>query len=73
MKPKIIRSDIRFDSYQTIVRIVGLTRAGKNWLDENVQAEPWSRIGDSIIADHRPARAIYEGAFNDGLTVGGVL
>jgi len=72
-KSKTIRPDIRFDSYGTVVRIVGLTRAGRNWIDENVQAEGWNRIGDSIISDHRPARAIYDGAFNDGLAVGGVL
>lgn len=70
-KSKTIRPDIRFENHGTVVRIIGLTRAGKKWIDENLQVEDWQRVCGAIVADHRPALAIYEGAFNDGLCVGG--
>ena len=70
---KTIKPDIYFESHGTVVRIIGKTRAGKAWIDENLQVEDWQIFGGAIVADHRPARAIYEGAHGDGLAVGGVL
>lgn len=72
-KSKTIRPDIRFESYGTVVRIIGLTRAGKTWIKQNLQAEGWQKPGDAVVVDHRLAFPIYDGAYNDGLAVGGVL
>ena len=68
-----IRPDIRFENHGSTVGIRGLNRVGKAWIKENLQVEDWQVFGGAVIVDHRLAFPIYDGAFNDGLAVGGVL
>lgn len=56
----------------SIVALTPLTTAAQEWLDENVEAEPWQYLGKALCVDHRCAEALLRGAVDAGfhLTVG---
>jgi hypothetical protein len=61
---------VSFGAMSTIWRLEARTRAGKDWVEQNV-AEPPDFMGTrySFYADHRCGRDIATGAQADGLLV----
>lgn len=41
----------------------------RQWLSDNVQAEPWQWVGTALVVDHRFAGALIEGMEGDGVEV----
>ena len=53
----------------SIVQFMPWSKAAEEWIEANVQYEPWQRLGRSLNVDHRYAEALLQGIVNDGLTV----
>ena len=64
-----METDIVFSDQGSVIVFTPVTEAGTQWFEENVAWESWNQVGPSIVADHRPARAILEGLLDAGLRV----
>lgn len=62
-------TDIRFENHGSICLIRPLTKAGREWIDQNVSYESWALFGGAVSCEPRYAGDIFEGAAADGLTV----
>lgn len=60
--------DIQIDVYG-IALITALTDAGREWVDENVNYEPWQLQGNAVACERSYADGIADGARDDGLEV----
>lgn len=60
--------DFRYDDHGSIVSIQPLTPAAKEWIDENVAAEPWQFLGDNLCIEHRFADSVITGMHDAGLS-----
>ena len=49
-------SDFQIADRGTVFLIRPLHEAARQWLDENVVAEPWQWLDGALVADHRLAR-----------------
>lgn len=61
------REDILIRDEGTIVALSPVTKRGRAWVDDNIQAEPWQWLGGALCVDHRLAQDIIEGMAGDGL------
>ena len=61
-------ADIGVNNHGTIVLFTGLTEAGQQWLDKNIDPDAMTSCG-SVACEHRYASDIAQGAINDGLEV----
>ena len=62
-------TDFLIDDQGTIVRLTPLSDGARQWLEDNVEAEPWQWLGRSLCIDHRYADDLISGAVADGLEV----
>jgi len=62
-------ADVQVDNQGTIVAITPLSDAAREWLDENVKAESWQWVGDTLGVEPRYAGPILEGMQAAGLTL----
>jgi hypothetical protein len=62
-------ADVQVDNQGTIVAITPLSDAAREWLNENVQAESWQWVGDTLGVEPRYAGPLLEGMQAAGLTV----
>jgi hypothetical protein len=62
-------ADLTYTNHGTIGILAGVSEAGKEWLEQNVQAEGWAHWGGGIAVEPRYVGAILDGAANDGLEV----
>ncbi len=62
--------DVFIDNQGTIVAITPMTRAAREWLEDNCQTEPWQWLGVTLGVEHRYAGDIIEGLQEAGFTVG---
>lgn len=62
-------SDVRVESDSSMVLITPVSYVGRQWIDENIQAEGWQWLGGSLAVDKRYAEPIVNGMLNDGLDV----
>lgn len=62
-------SDLQFVNHGTVVMLSAATEAGQEWLDANLQIEPWQLLGGAIACEPRMCEAVAAGATGDGLTV----
>jgi len=53
-------SDFQIADHGTIILIRPLNEAARQWLDENVVAEPWQWLDGALCADHRLARDLVD-------------
>lgn len=53
----------------SVVLIQPLTQAAKDWLQDNVESEPWQWLGSNLVVDHRFADGLLRGMTGDGLDV----
>ena len=49
-------SDFQIADHGTIISIRPLNEAARQWLDQNVVAEPWQWVGDALCVEARFAR-----------------
>lgn len=61
--------DIQVDNSGSIVGLTPLTPAGREWIEEHCQAEPWQWMGETLNVDTRMAGNILVGMQADGLTI----
>jgi hypothetical protein len=61
------RPDVLVEDQGTIIILVQLTETGEQWVNENLQTEPWQWVGGAVCVDHRMAAQILEGMEDDGL------
>lgn len=61
--------DIKIHNEGTIVGFAPLSEHGQEWMDANLQAEPWQLIGHTLWVDHRLAQPIIDGMTEDGLAL----
>jgi hypothetical protein len=61
--------DLQFVSHGSVVLLSTGTDEGAAWVEENVGAESWQWLGDSIACEPRMVGAVIEGALDGGLTV----
>jgi hypothetical protein len=61
--------DVITDNYGSIVGITPMTPAAREWIDENVSAEPWQWLGATLNIDRRYAGCLIDGMIDAGLTV----
>lgn len=54
---------------ESVLCLLPLTPAGRDWLAENVTAEPWQWLGDALAVEHRCGPDLLGAALADGLYV----
>ena len=62
-------TDIQLRNEGGLVGFVPITDAGRDWLNDEVQAEPWQFLGRVLYVDCRMAAPLIEAAVTDGLIV----
>ena len=53
-------TDFHIADHGSIVTIRPVSEAAREWLDENVDAEPWQWLGGALCVDHRFARDLVD-------------
>jgi hypothetical protein len=61
--------DVLIENHGTVALFTPMTLEAHQWLHENVQVEPWQRLGPSIACEPRCLGQIIEGMRESGLTV----
>ena len=54
---------------QTVFRLEPRTDKAKDWMKENVQCEPYQKLGDSIVIEHHYIADIIASMIEAGLVV----
>jgi hypothetical protein len=54
-------------NHGTVVQITPLSKEAFAWCDDNLELEPWQRMGASFAIDHRLAGDILNGMRSAGL------
>ena len=65
------RPDFRLTYHGTITTITPLSDACREWLEENVEIEPWQRFGTSIAIEPRYVEQLAEAMIEEGFAVKG--
>jgi hypothetical protein len=61
--------DIRVENHGSIVLFFPETDAGQEWIDANLNPEPWQWFGRGLAVEPRYAGPVIESAMDDGLEV----
>jgi hypothetical protein len=61
--------DIRVIPESTLVGVMPVTEAAREWIEENAQAESWQWLGDILWVEARYALPLLRGAHDAGLEV----
>lgn len=64
------KPDIHINDQGSIVVFTPLTKAGEDWIQQNVEFESWQMLGRGLCVDHRPAQGLVELIQEAGLTLG---
>lgn len=62
-------TDIEIINQGSLVGFLPRTNEGANWLNDEVQAEPWQFMGRVLYVDHRMAAPLIEAAIGDGIII----
>ena len=62
-------ADFRITYHGTITTITPLSDACREWLEENVEIEPWQRFGTSIAVEPRYVQQLAEAMTEEGLVM----
>lgn len=62
--------DIKITDEGSIVMFTPMTKAGEDWIQQNVEFESWQMMGPSLCVDHLPAQGLVEGMQEACLTLG---
>lgn len=66
--PNNIDIVVSFQPFSTVWSFLPVSDFAKQWIDLNVQTEPWQWSGDAFVVDHRPAKALLDYILDEGLT-----
>lgn len=61
--------DVSVANHGTLFTFTPLTERAKEWMEENVQSEPWQWLGNSLTVEHRYAGELANGMVEHGLVV----
>lgn len=67
--PVRVAADVIVHNGGTIFQFEPVTAAGKDWINSNVESEPWQWFGSTLVVDHRHAGPLAEGMIEAGLVV----
>ncbi len=62
-------ADVLVANHGTVALFTPMTPDAHRWVEENVEVEPWQRLGSSIACDPRCLEQLVEGMREDGLVV----
>jgi hypothetical protein len=68
-RPKAKSPDVLVRNEGTVFVFCPLTSEAKEWIDENVESEPYQWFGNSLVVDHRFAWGLGQGMKDAGLTL----
>ena len=63
------RADFRVTYHGTVSTITPLSDACREWVEDNVEIEPWQRFGTSIAIEPRYLDHLAEAMIEDGLVI----
>jgi len=61
--------DFQISDHGSIITIRPVSEAAHQWLDENVDAEPWQWLDGALCAEHRSARDLIDGIAAAGFEI----
>jgi hypothetical protein len=64
-------ADFRVTYHGTLTTITPLTDRCREWVETNVEIEPWQRFGNAIAVEPRYVEQLAEAMIEDGLVVEG--
>jgi hypothetical protein len=64
-------ADFRLTYHGTITTITPLTERCREWVEENVEIEPWRRFGNAIAVEPRYVQQLAEAMIEGGLVIEG--
>jgi hypothetical protein len=65
--------DVLVHNEGTVFLFNPLTARAKEWIDNNVQSEPWQWFGTTLVVEHRFAWALAQGMKDEGLVLQSVM
>jgi hypothetical protein len=68
-KPKAKSPDVLIANEGTVFVFCQLTPAAKQWVEENVQSEPYQWLGASLVVETRYAWGLAQGMKDAGLVL----
>lgn len=61
--------DVLVRNEGTVFVFCPLTSAAKQWVEENVQSEPWQWFGNAVVVETRYAWGLAQGMKDEGLVL----
>jgi hypothetical protein len=62
-------SDLLVHGHGSVFLLEPASAAGREWMAEHINADPWQMLGDSVAVEHRYIGDIVAAAQCDGLDV----
>lgn len=62
-------SDVIVENHGSIFVVQPLTAAGREWIEEHVQSEPYQWLGGGLCVEHRYVAGLVDGMIDAGLEV----
>jgi hypothetical protein len=62
-------TDIKIENHGSLFLFRLLTKAAREWVDENVATEGWEFMGNGLAVEHRMAAPLVEGMLEAGLVL----
>ena len=69
VRARMKAADFRVTYHGTITTITPLSDACREWLEENVEIEPWQRFGTSIAIEPRYVEQLAQAMIEDGFLI----
>ena len=63
------QADFRITYHGTITTITPLSDACREWVEDNVEIEPWQRFGNSIAIEPRYVEQLADAMIEEGLVM----
>jgi hypothetical protein len=63
------RADFRVTYHGTVTTVTTLTDACREWVEENVEIEPWQRFGNAIAVEPHYVEQLAEAMIEEGLVM----
>jgi hypothetical protein len=61
--------DFRITDDGSVVGFKPVSEAALDWINENVESEPWQWLGNALWVDHRMAQPLLDGIIEAGFEV----
>ena len=70
-QPDHAQADFRVTYHGTVTTVTPLSDRCREWLEENVEIEPWQRFGNAIAVEPRYVDQLAEAMIEEGLVMEG--